>query len=325
MLMWTRHNPVMRPWARSVAVAATMLCLLPAAACRWPEPPPSPPSPAPTGTSVHTLDVDGLRRSYRLYVPADVTSPAPLVFTLHGGFGTAQHAQEHYGWVAAADLRGFVVAFPDGHGRAWNVGGGCCGEPGRTGVDDVAFIAAVAADVAARVSVDPERIYATGMSNGAMLAYRLACDLPTAAGSDLPPVRLAAIAPVAGTLLGTCPSPAPTSVLHIHGLTDARVRFDGAPGTGVAKIDGPDIPSVLAMWRSVDACPEPRTHATGVVTTLQAECPQGMDVVLVTVADAGHQWPGSTTGALQELTGADPPSTAFDATALIADFFLAHP
>ncbi len=301
---------------RVIASAMIVVCLLSATACRR-ESPPTPPGPAPTGTTTYTLDFEGQQRSYRLYVPVTIPAdkPAPLVLMLHGGFGTAEHAQEHYGWDAAADKHGFVVAYPDGAGRAWNAGGGCCGASGREGVDDVGFISEVVADVGRRLNVDPQRVYATGMSNGAMMSYRLACDT----------TLFAAIAPVAGTLVGDCPTPAPVSVLHIHGLDDDRVRYDGEKGVGVAEVDGEPIASLVETWRDVDECDAPSTTADGPVTTVAAQCPHERDVVLVTIAGAGHQWPGSSTNAVQQALGADEPTTAIDATEVIAEFFLAHP
>jgi polyhydroxybutyrate depolymerase len=269
---------------------------------------------ADAGSSTWTIESGGASRSYRLYVPATRPDPAPLVLMLHGGFGSAEHAQEHYGWDAAADTYGFVVAYPEGLGRAWAVGGGCCGRSGREGVDDVGFLTAVVADVAERLAIDPDRLYATGMSNGAMMSYRLACDTTI----------FAAIAPVAGTLLGDCPSPAPISVLHIHGAEDENVRYDGAPGDGVAGIDGPDVPSVVDMWRTVGGCEPAQEVTEGAVTTSSTDCPQGRSVVLVTIAGAGHQWPGSSTSLRQRVLGADRPSEATDATTLIAEFFAAH-
>ena len=79
------------------------------------------------GTSVHTIG----DRTYRLYVPAGLPSSAPLVVMLHGGFGSAQQAERAYGWDQSADSAKFVVAYPDGLGRAWNAGGGCCGRSSR--------------------------------------------------------------------------------------------------------------------------------------------------------------------------------------------------
>jgi polyhydroxybutyrate depolymerase len=195
------------------------------------------------------------------------------------------------------------------------VGAGCCGEPGRTGVDDVAFVRAVVDDVAARLAIDPARVYATGMSNGAMMSYRLACDT----------TLFAAVAPVAGTMLGDCPGPAPTSVLHLHGLADASVRYDGSRGTGRTEIDGPPVPDVVAAWRRTAGCAAPETTRAGPVTTERAACPAGREVTLLTIAAAGHQWPGSDPTRAQRASGADEPSTAVNATAEIWQFFGTHP
>jgi polyhydroxybutyrate depolymerase len=116
------------------------------------------------------------------------------------------------------------------------------------------------------------------------------------------------------------------SVIHIHGLADTRVRFDGGKGDGYESIDGPPVPSVIASWRSVDRCGHPSTSVSGPVTTSTASCPDGRAVELITIAGAGHQWPGSAPKPLlQRLMGSDPPSTALDATDTIWRFFAAHP
>lgn len=95
---------------------------------------------------MRTLSVRSTRalhdRSYRLYVPAHPAAPAALVVMLHGGYGSAQQAEASYGWDR--------ILYPDGDGRAWNAGGGCCGSSARDGADDVAFIAAAVADVQKR-------------------------------------------------------------------------------------------------------------------------------------------------------------------------------
>lgn len=298
-------------WRRLVAAAAILPCLGALAACER-----GPSGPQSAGETVTvTLDWDGRERSYRLFTPTGLVQPAPLVLMLHGGLGTAEHAQEHYGWDTAAREHGFAVAYPDGVGRTWNAGGGCCGRADRQKVDDVGFLTEVVADVGRRVAIDPQRIYATGMSNGGMMSYRLACETTI----------FAAIAPVAATMLTDCIAPHPVSLLHIHGLDDASVRFDGAPGTGIATIGGPDVSSLVESWRDVAGCDPPTTTVEGPVTTVAAQCPEARAVVLVTVARAGHQWPGSTTSRGQRAAGADPPATAIDATSMIAAFLLAHP
>lgn len=250
-------------------------------------------------------------RSYLLTVPRNLPSdPVPLVVMLHGGFGSGSQAEKSYGWDELAASKGFVVAYPDGIDRAWNVGAGCCGKPGREAIDDVAFIQAVVADVSSGLNIDPARVYATGMSNGALLSYRLACDINL----------FAAIAPVAGTILGECDSPAPISVLEIHGMDDKSVRMDGSAGAGVAAIDGLPVEDVAKLWHAVDNCEPSDITTVGLVTTSTATCPAGRTVTLITIDGAGHQWPGSN--AVRD--GAVPPSTALDATSTIWAFFAAH-
>ncbi len=263
------------------------------------------------GSTAHSISAGGLDRSYRVYVPAGLPPAAPLVVMLHGGFGSADQAEQAYGWNQLADREKFVVAYPDGVGRAWNSLGGCCGRPARQGIDDVGFIAAVVDEVAANVSVDRARIYATGISNGGMMSYALAC------GTDV----FAAIGPDSATQLDPCAAPRPTSVMAIHGTADRLIRYDGEPGVGVAHIDGPPVPDVNAFWRNVDRCANPTVTATGAVTTSTADCADGRGVTLITIDGAGHQWPGSQ----PVREGADPPSDALDATTTLWAFFAAHP
>jgi polyhydroxybutyrate depolymerase len=158
-------------------------------------------------------------------------------------------------------------------------------------------------------------VFATGISNGGMMAYRLACDT----------TLFRAIGPDSATLLGTCPKPARLSVIHIHGTADTNIPYDGGQGSGYAKIDGPAVPDVVESWRAVDGCPPPTESTQGAVTTSLSACPDGRAVELITVAGAGHQWPGSPSRpAIQKLLGLDTPSTALDATAVIWQFFAAH-
>ena len=290
---------------KRILALVTMALLL--TGCATPAPAPAP-APAETQTGVkHTIG----DRSYLLTVPGNLASgPVPLVVMLHGGFGSGSQAEKSYGWDALAASKGFVVAYPDGIGRAWNVGAGCCGKPGREATDDVAFIQAVVADVSSGRNIDPARIYATGMSNGALLSYRLACD------TNL----FAAIAPVVGTILGECDSPAPISVLEIHGMDDKSVRMDGSTGAGVAAIDGLPVEDVAKLWRGVNRCEPSNAMTVGLVTTSTATCPAGRAVTLITIEGAGHQWPGSK--AVRD--GAVPPSSALDATSTIWAFFAAH-
>ena len=95
-----------------------------------------------------------------------------------------------------------------------------------------------------------------------MMAYALACSTRT----------FAAIGPDSATQLDGCGAPHPTSIMHIHGTADRLIRYDGEPGVGVARIDGPPVPDLNAFWRGVDQCAPPATTTDGPVTTLTADC-----------------------------------------------------
>jgi len=255
----------------------------------------TPPSGFLNGTSAHTINVGGRDRTYLLYKPAQLPASVPLVLMLHGALGNAEQAERAYGWDELANSGKFVVAYPDGLDRAWNVnGGGCCGRPAREGVDDVAFITAAVADIAKKVSIDSARVYATGISNGGMMSYTLACDTGV----------FAAIGPDAATQLNLCGSPRPTSVMHIHGTADRLIPYNG--GQGFSVINGPPVPEVNAFWRNVDRCGAPVATTEGPVTTSTAGCADNRSVVLITVDGGGHKWPAFATRTLWEFFAAHP-------------------
>ena len=273
------------------------------------------PQSIPVGQSTQSLESGGVSRTFHLYRPQGLTGPAPLVVMLHGGFGSGEQAERAYHWDAEADNGHFLVAYPDGLNRAWNAGS-CCGEPQHSNVDDVGFITNMVSAIEQETAIDPARVYVTGMSNGAMMSLRLGCQTGV----------FAAIAPVAGTLLTDCSHAQPTSVLQIHGTADERVPYNGGPGKAFAingnpRVDGPPVPAVNDIWRSIDACGPPSSTTAGDVTTSTAGCADGRTVELISVAGAGHQWPGGEHSPLMERLGMPPPSTALDATDTIWQFF----
>lgn len=310
--------------ARAVCIGAAIACALAAAAGCGPRDQAAGPGAGtapgataiPVGRSDQSVSVDGVLRTYHLYRPAGLAAPATLVIMLHGGFGSGLQAERSYGWDHQADAAHFLVAYPDGLDHAWNSGGGCCGRPAANGVNDVGFITDMVTAIGHRLRLDPRRLYVTGISNGGMMAYRLACDTSI----------FAAIGPDSATLLGACDDPAPVSVIHIHGTADHNIRYNGGPGDGVARIDGPPVPSVVASWRRVDQCAAPVVTVRRPVTTSVATCPGQRAVELIMIQGAGHQWPGAPDRPLiQRILGTDPPSTALSATAVIWRFFLHHP
>jgi polyhydroxybutyrate depolymerase len=265
-------------------------------------------SAVPGTTKARSIEVDGVVRTYLVHVPANLAGDPALVVMMHGAGGTGRSSEAGHGWDETADAAGFVVAYPDGLDRLWNAGD-CCGRASRNGTDDVGFITALVLQLQDEFGVLPSRTFATGMSNGAMMTYRLACD------TDL----FQAVAPVAGTVVTTCEHPHPVSLLAIHGTADQTVRLDGQIGAAGVTVQGLPVAEAVAVFRTADRCGTPVATTAGPVTTQTAACPDDRTVTLISIAGAGHQWPGATSA----RDGADTPSAALDATATIWEFFAA--
>jgi polyhydroxybutyrate depolymerase len=275
------------------------------------------------GTYTRSLSVGGRPRSYLIHIPerSAGAGPMPVVLVFHGGGGNAQSVVEMSNYDVASEEFGFLAVFPNGTGRldnlllTWNAGT-CCGYAQETGVDDVEFVRALIEDVAELTPIDLRRIYATGMSNGALMSYRLACEL-----SD----EIAAIAPIAGTQnTQPCLPTRPLSVIHFHGTADENAPFDGGIGDkSIAQVDFASVQQTIDFWRAVDGCPEvPMTDRSGdIVHERYAPCDQGAAVELYTIVGGGHAWPGGN----RPRGAADVPTQAISATRLSWEFFAAHP
>ena len=149
------------------------------------------------GDHTRTLKVGDLDRKYMIHISKqyDSKTPMPLVLSFHGGGGNAESMVRFCGLNDKADEAGFIVVYPSGTGRLEKLltfnGGNCCGYAMQNNVDDVAFVRALLDDLATVANIDSKRVFATGMSNGGIISYRLASEL-----SD----RIAAIAPVGGPM-----------------------------------------------------------------------------------------------------------------------------
>lgn len=271
---------------------------------------------------------DGRRRTYRLYRPASHPSDraAPLVVALHGGTGWGAQFAANSGFDEVAEAHGVVVAYPDGVGigpdegtlRTWNAGY-CCGPAANTNVDDVTFVRQLIDDISSQVSIDPDRVYVLGHSNGGMLAYRLACEL-----SD----RIAAIALQAGSLgVEDCSPTAPVSVLHLHGTDDENHPIDG--GDGPRSISGVSYRSAMSSVSELAqaiGCDDGATETTQrrSTRTTWSSCPDGAEVELVAVTGAVHAWMGGDerAGGPDQLT--NPPNLDVDASVVAWEFVSRH-
>lgn len=285
----------------------------------------------PGSTQFRKLDVAGLSRSYLVHVPPsyDPSRPTPIVLAFHGAWMNAPIMALFSGLDRKADAAGFIVVYPNGTGvsdtfrffNAWSVpGSGGQGPP-----DDVAFTAAMLDDLATVANVDPKRTFATGMSNGGMMCHRLAAELTD---------RLAAIAPVAGTLaIPGDPRPTrPVPVLHFHGDADRLVPFAGPSRRGGRVLNFRSVDQTIATWVRLNNCAN-----DPVVTTLPHRSPDdgttvvqavyapvnagGAEVILVTIRGGGHTWPGRPV----PIRYLGPTTLDISANDLIWDFFLRHP
>lgn len=278
--------------------------------------------------SVYYVEVDGLARMYMVHVPKNSTDKTklPLVLALHGGGGNIaiQADDEKYGLITKSDNAGFLLVFANGFSRnksgmlaTWNAGE-CCGEARDKKIDDVKFISEVLKDVSKRFNVDSKRIYAVGMSNGAMMSYRLACEL-----SD----QFSAIAAIAGTdnTLECNPSKG-VSILHIHAKNDTHVLFNGGAGKDAFKdkskvTEFTSVESTIQKWVKLNQCrlePKKIDLGPGAYCNLYESCRDGSQVKLCVTDDGGHSWPG---GKKFRIFGGERPSTKLSANDEFWKFF----
>lgn len=284
--------------------------------------------PGPGRYEIH-LQLDGRDRMALVHIPKSYDShrATPLVVAMHGGGGGAifQADDSKYGLITKSEQAGFIAVFPNGVSEAgngllatWNAGK-CCGKARDEQVDDVGFLRALVADIGKRANVAPRRVYAIGMSNGAMMAYRLACE-----AGDV----FRAIMAVSGTdNTVTCAPRRPVPILHIHAHDDPLVLFDGGAGDklrfGDAITDFVSVPATVARWVKLDrANPEPRRvlSVAGAYCDLHDAATGGAPVELCVTETGGHSWPGG-----QETRAEESPSQAIRANELMWDFFSALP
>jgi polyhydroxybutyrate depolymerase len=256
-----------------------------------------------------TFQHDGIARTYRIHVPAryDPADPAPLLVALHGG-GMDRPVDDGFeGLARQSDYHGFIAVYPDastapGKGKraSWNAGE-CCGDARERKVDDVGFIQQVVTHAFRQVSIDRERIYAAGASDGGMMAYRLACDLPH---------LFRGVASVGGAdVSGTCAGDKPVSVLHFHAKNDTRVPLASARATAV-------------KWAKLNDCsatPRRILEKAGAYCEAYSYCRRQTEVQMCVTDTGGHSWPGARARA-----GAAAPSQAISATESMWGFLVSH-
>ena len=267
-----------------------------------------------------TIVVDGRIRTYAINLPPVYydSSGLALVIAMHGGGGDAAQFESSSKLTEKANAAHFIVVYPEGvqstgqlKARTWNAGS-CCDYASENKIDDVAFISRLADKLIRQYKINPKKIYATGHSNGGMMAYRLACALSG---------KIAAIAVNACSMVVTepCNPLRPVPVLHMHAAPDTHVPYQGGTGTGFSNAWFPPVDSVLHVWSDINGCVTPPE----IVAEDKYTFTQWMDgnnhvsVQYYLTQDGGHAWPGGLPG----RTGSDEPSTAIHANDLLWNFF----
>lgn len=250
------------------------------------------------GDHERAIPVDGTTRSYLVHVPSayQPDSPAPVVLILHGAGMNARMMVPFCGMNEKSDETGFLAVYANGTGvgfaHVFNAGH-ATGPLAKQLPNDVHYMAAVLDDLASVARVDAHRIYATGFSNGGMMCYRLAAEMAD---------RIAAIAPVSGTLSVNDPNPArPVPLLHLHGTADSVVPFDGPDEQTPEFLKFQSVASTIHTWVRINHCQSQPTQTeladraddqTTVTRTRYPPLANGAEVQLITIHGGGHTWPG---------------------------------
>lgn len=278
---------------------------------------------------------DNLRRTFIFYIPSsyDRSKSVPLVIAMHGKGvdGEGMILVTRKGFDRLADGNGFIVVYPDGIEMNWNDGRVDEEDHDRAhreNIDDVGFIAALTDKMVLDYNVDPKRVYATGISNGAIMSYRLACELSH---------KIAAIAPVDGNIpvlfIGECSPSRHIPVLAINNVNDPMVPFEGGEirgHSGRTKLGKVlSVEQSIGYWVEKNGCsPVPRVteepdrdpeDGTRVSSWEYVNESDGTEVILFIVYGGGHTWPGGLQYLPERVIGKT--SRDIDANEVIWSFF----
>jgi polyhydroxybutyrate depolymerase len=287
-------------------------------------------------TFIRTIQTNGLERSYRIHIPPDLpqNTTSMLLFVLHGGGGTGEGMERSLtlgGFNTLSDQHNCIVVYPDGFEKNWNDGRKNVSDPAHEqNIDDVGFFTILIENLSSEFNIDQNRIFITGISNGAMMSYRLACEIPE---------KIAAIAPVAGALpIDLLPyniSAVPISVCAISGTHDPLVPWDGGL-VGFARNPRGivlSVPESVLFWVTHDNCStqpntsllpdiDPADH-TWVQRDIYSNGINNTEVILYTIYNGGHTWPDGYQYLPKSLVGRT--THDINANTVIWDFFSSHP
>jgi polyhydroxybutyrate depolymerase len=266
------------------------------------------------------LDVNGITRTYVLYVPSgyDAAKGAHLVIALHGGGSQGGGMRAMSKFDALAEQENFIVVYPDALVRNWN--DDRVSEKLRSDADDVAFISALIDHLAQSYRI--QNVFATGISNGGFMTFRLACELPD---------KITAFAAVAATMPadGVWKPRRPVPILVLNGTADRIVPYSGGQvmgGRGAIL----STETTMALWAANNGCSGdpvetllPHLNPRDKTQVYVRSYPNGRaPVVLYRIENGGHNWPGGPQILPIRMIGRV--ARDINATQVIWDFFKAQ-
>jgi polyhydroxybutyrate depolymerase len=244
-----------------------------------------------------TLSHNGVTREHYVYIPPNAHENTPLFVALHGLGGNAKNLRFGIGLTKRAEQDGFAVVYPQGirlaqGSRHWNAGFSF------SKVDDLGYLDALITHILRTKGLNADRLTILGISNGGYMAYRMACHSTHA---------IHAIAVVAGTMSkadwSDCPAPNPVSILHIHGVKDPMIHFDGI-AEGLSGWGGaPAVPILTEHWAAKQKArpTQPLTNYKTLTEARYRNLVTGTEVQMLAIEGFGHDWPNLSNGPINAL------------------------
>ena len=268
-----------------------------------------------------TLTIFGRDRFFRVHLPIGYSSQQeyPVVFVFHGGLGNPDNIEEITGFSSKADKEEFIVVYPYGTGSfdkrllTWNTWD-CCGYADKKNINDVEFIKKVLEQVKSKYKVNDKMVYATGLSNGGMMCYLLACEMPD---------KFAAVAPVAATMFenGSCNGNDEVSFIIFNSLNDKHIPYAGGIGEeSIIKVEKMPVENVVNYWAKKFNCTFLNNTEGTDYQKINYGNKNGTEIVFYKINKGGHSWPGGEKIRFM----ADTPVKNISATDLIWEFFKDH-
>ena len=269
-----------------------------------------------------TLMVFGRDRFFRVHLPLGYNSQKeyPVVFVFHGGLGNPDNVEKTTDFSFKADREGFIAVYPYGTGSfekkllTWNTWN-CCGYADKKNIDDVEFIKKVLENVKSKYKINDKMIFAAGFSNGGMMCYLLACEMPD---------KFAAVAPVAATMFNEneCNAANDVSMIIFNSLDDKQIPYEGGIGDeSIVKVEKMPVGKVIDFWTKKFNCTFLNKIDGNNYQKINFGNKNGTEIVFYRLQKGGHSWPGGEKGRFR----ADSPLKNISATDLIWDFFKNHP